>query len=441
MLPSCANPFEDGTAAIASFLSHNPSIKYFRLQFVDLSGILRGRFLTVEHLQDVTMKGNYATVAGTAMHHAVNDAVSSIAPPFGLFELVPDWQSLRLCTFAPGHASVMCSLRDVYSADPFNLCPRGRLAEHLDKWQNVNRVAFLTGFEIEFLLLDASAEISQTADSVNAWSTTAGLRGSNLKLVEDIVQALQDSGISVQLFHTTAAPSQFQIATGPARPLEAVDSLMQTHECIRHLCARYGLRATMAPKPLLTKVATGAHTHISMGPPEKRDSFLAGILEHLPAISALSMPSYDSYYRAGLYQCPGAWVAWGTENRHVPIRAIKEDRWEIRSIDATANFYLALLTILAAGVRGIEQNMALNLRDCRLNPSKLSQEEITAHGIVTPMPKSMKECLMILKDSTVFDAVLGGPMKTQYIAMKELDEKDMSALDDRSRRDLYVKMF
>ncbi|KAI9678975.1 MAG: hypothetical protein M1822_007401 [Bathelium mastoideum] len=432
---------ETDMTILSSFLHRHPSIKFIRLQFADLSGILHTRLVTTQYCLDLVGKEQYATVGGRSMLHAVNDALSPIAPPIGLCELHPDWQSLRICTFASGHASVQCFVWDTYSEEPFHLCPRRKLVDKLIEWESKLNVTFLTGFEIEFVLLDSSGQIPQTVDGISAWSTTAGLRGSSLDLTEDIVEALEASDISVVLFHTSA-PNQLQIATGPMSPVHAIDALMQTHECIKHIAVRYGLHATMAPKALPDSLATGAHVHISLQPPSKRESFLAGVLDSLPAIMALTMPSYDSYHRVTGVQCgAGTLVAWGTENRYVPIRAIRAGRLELRSLDATANFYLALLAILAAGMRGIEEGLPLEAADCQVNPFELQEEERRALGIVRRLPDNMKESNKILKESTVFDETLGTSLKRQYIAMKEVDEKDMSELSEHDRRAWFVKMY
>ncbi|KAF2234853.1 protein fluG [Viridothelium virens] len=428
-------------ATLPSFLHKYPSVKYIRLQFVDFSGILHTRFLTVQHCLDLIARDKYPTVGGKSLLHAVNDAISSIVPPAGLCELLPDWQSLRICPYAPGHASVMCFVYDTDSSEPFHLCPRRKLVDQLEEWENVHAVTFSVGFEIEFALLDAAGNVPEDVDAVNAWSTTTGLRGTKLRLIEEIVEALQASEIRVLLFHTDA-PNQLQIVTGPSNPVDAIDALMQTHECIKHTSIRYGFRATMAPKPLPEDLATGAHAHISIKPQNKRDNFLAGVLEDLPAIFAFTMPSYDSYHRVtGLRNNAGTWVAWGTENRYVPIRAIKMDHWELRGLDATANFYLALLTTLAGGMRGIKETIPLHSCDCRQNPYELREDERRGLGIVVQLPKNLKESITALKESTVFDAVLGSSLKQQYIAVKEVDERDMGALSAAARREWFVKMF
>lgn len=432
---------ENSVNLLPSFLVKHPSIKFIRLQFVDLSGILRCRVLTTQQCLELVREGEHATIGGKCLLYSVTDKTSSIVPPVGLCELHPDWPSLRICAYAPAHASVMCFVYDRYSEEPFHLCPKRKLADFLTDCETSHGKKFLIGFEVEFVLLDASGQAPQTIDTVGAWHTTNGLRGSTLELCEKTVEALQAAGISVLHFHTVE-PNQLQLVTGPLSPMAAIDALMHTRECIKHVSVQHGLRATMAPKALSEDLATGAHAHISVNPPTGQENFLAGILRNLPALCAFGMPSYDSYSRVtGLVNAAGTWITWGTENRYVPVRGIKEGRWELRFLDATANLYLAVLMTLAAGMQGWKEEIELELADCQLNPFTLEGKERAELGIVKHMPNSMAEALQMLKESTALDARLGKSLKQNYVAMKELDESQMRTWSADQRRECFTKLF
>lgn len=376
------------------------------------------------------------------MLYSVTDKVSSITAPVGLVELQPDWRSLRICGYAPGNAEVMCFAYDTWNTDdPFHLCPRRKLADFLIKCETSHGRKFLVGFEIEFVLLDATGNPIQTVDNINGWSTTGGLRGNILSLMQATIAALQASSIDVLQLHTVE-PNQLQIATRHSNPMDAIDSLMYSHECIKHMAVQYGLRATMTPKALKSDLCTGAHAHISIHPPDKHDNFLAGILENLQELCAFGLPSYDSYSRVtGLTNGSGTWVSWGTENRYVPVRGIEKARWELRFLDATANFYLALLMTFAAGMRGVQEGLLLGQKDCQQNPWFLGDEERKDLGIEKRLPTSLKESIEVLQESMTLDPILGKSMKQHYIAIKELDEREMSAWSDDLRRECFINMF
>lgn len=69
----------------------------------------------------------------------------------------------------------------------------------------------------------------------------------------------------------------------------------------------------------------------------------------------------------------GTWVAWGMQNREVPLRKSAPLRWELRSIDGTANMYLALTAVLAAGLSGVEQGLEMHIKDCPSTHNLISQ--------------------------------------------------------------------
>lgn len=82
----------------------------------------------------------------------------------------------------------------------------------------------------------------------------------------------------------------------------------------------------MHPSPSAEHHGIGTHFHIPIAPPTQSgaDCFLAGILENLPALCAFSLPLEEIYRRVDDKRSEaGAWVAWGTQNRDVPIRKIE----------------------------------------------------------------------------------------------------------------------
>uniref|UniRef100_A0A0W0G2R2 GS catalytic domain-containing protein n=1 Tax=Moniliophthora roreri TaxID=221103 RepID=A0A0W0G2R2_MONRR len=120
---------------------------------------------------------------------------------------------------------------------------------------------------------------------------------------------------------------------------------------------------------------SAAHIHISVhqegterpakGLSVQESSFLAGVLEHLPAIPAITLPTPASYKRVadGVWS-GGTYVHYGAENREAPIRLMnatspQSRNFEMRSIEGTANPHLALSTIIGAGLTGLKNKKKL----------------------------------------------------------------------------------
>ena len=356
------------------------------------------------------------------------------------YELRPDWPSLRLCHFAPGHASVMCFVYCHETETPFSQCPRHLLKSTLQGFGDYE-CRMLVGFEIEFVLLDALSNVPSTADPIGGISVSSGLRGDNLLLLEEIVSALEASDIEVYHIHTEAQ-HQLEVSTEPMAPMQAVDALIYTHETIKAISVRHGRKATMAPKPLLSGATNGNHLHLSIKPFQAQDSFLAGILEKLRVLSAFGMPSYDSYVRLKDSEAAcGTLVSWGTENRGVPIRKVEPGRWEFRCVDATANPYLFLALALATGLAGVREQRELRWKDCRKLPAALDEDALTALGINERLPTDLEGALALLNEDSDIEEIMGGEMKRLYQEVKRVDVRLLGSLSDEERRLEFLRYF
>jgi glutamine synthetase len=118
-----------------------------------------------------------------------------------------------------------------------------------------------------------------------------------LPFLSEIVLALEEMGIEVQQFHAESGKGQYEFVLPPQPPLRAVDTLIQARQVIAQIASLHGLRATLHPKPF-EGATTAAHAHISLDPPEKHmQFFVGGVLQHLPAICAFTMPEEVSYGR------------------------------------------------------------------------------------------------------------------------------------------------
>lgn len=307
--------------------------------------------------------------------------------PVGQLYVHPDLTSLKPTTRRAGvterAATVMASFYDE-DGKPHAMCPRRTLSSVVSTLKHECKMSTRVGFEIEvtFCRRNASdaAEAFSPLDTNHAWSSFTDeqfLDGYQLMLATH--RALQEMGIHVQQMHSEAGAGQYEFVLPPAHPLTAVDTLVQARQCIQQMAAARGLRATLHPAPF-HGVGSAAHAHISMhahggaNAPDDLEkqqlSFMAGVLAHLPGLCAFTMPEAPSYDRVKDDSWTGGtWVAWGTQNREVPLRRIKgadgrTQRWEVRCLDGTANMYLALATIFKAGLAGVRGQKRMEMGDC-----------------------------------------------------------------------------
>lgn len=310
--------------------------------------------------------------------------------------------------------------------------------------ESAHSASFLVGFESEFILLKSTSPA--TPSNVHQWSATSGLLRSSpeARCMHAIAEALKASGLPLQMYHAEAAPSQYEVVANPLSPLAAADALVLTREIITHTAASFGLHATFAPRPFMYSAGSSAHAHVSVHnltqlekSPEKlsayEEAFLAGLLEHLPAISAFTLPTPASYKRVadGVWS-GGTYVSYGTENREAPIRLTNmaspaSRNFELRFIDGTANPYLALTAVLAAGLIGIKQKAKLEAEDLKeKSAAELSEKERQEMGVKKRLPSSAKQARENLQNDQELGVILGEDLVDAFLAVSEKLEEALN---------------
>merc|ERR1712048_1252471 len=153
------------------------------------------------------------------------------------------------------------------------------------------------------------------------------------------------------------------------------DNVLFAKETI-HACAKaHRYKALFLPKYHDQKAGNGMHVHVSMHDALTKQplfagdspqtlspqgaSFVEGILQHLPALMSLTMPTCNSFKRVGKGCWTGSQVGWACEDKEVGIRVcsnlqtLQWDHVECKLVDATANIYLALAALLHCGLDGL----------------------------------------------------------------------------------------
>ncbi|KAI1127282.1 protein fluG [Nemania abortiva] len=377
---------------LQQFLKSHTDIKYIRLQWVDYSGVIHCRLITAAKALRMTLDTKPYKVPVNSLVIPLSTAPGCDASPPQVWELHPKWESLRICAYASGHAMQV----------------RG------------HGLGVQIGFELETVLLDDSLQIPKTLDRIEGFSMSAGIRGSNLPLVEEIIDALEAADVPLHHMHTEAT-DQLEFSLEPMSPMAAVDALVYAQEAIRTIAIRYNRKATLTPKPLLSRYPTnGLHMHISVTPQDKADHFLAGILGQLRVLCAFGLPSYDSYHRVE-DDGTGRWVGWGTENRDLPLRAVGPGHWEFRPADSTANFYICHAAVLAAALSGVMTERPLIWKDCPVFPETLTGSELAGYGISENLPSSMLESINLLKSSYELKDKLGEALVDKCMESRSKD--------------------
>lgn len=436
--PTKSSPNPD-LKTLQSFLDTNPSVEFVRFQWVDFTASVRCRLVTVRQALRMAAQGSSISVGSPVVSvFLVDGSFDESQIEVGTKDsLVPDWSTLVFCHYQAGHAAVMCFIREADRG--FDCCPRSRLKKVEREMEEQHGMTFLVGVEVEFYLT-TSAESTAPVKSVSSYSSTASLRTPFLAVLEDSVRALELAGIPVWTFHSETPAGMFEISTDPMPPLRAADALVYMHETIKSTAVKHGLHATMHPKPFDKIHGVGQHMHISLSSNEKDDSFLAGVLNSVPAICAISMPNFDSYLRTDF--AGGDWVSWDVENRTCCVRKIRRAYWEFRCIDCTSNGYIALAAILGVGMAGWAKGEKLTMKPLSgRSTQKMDEASRRELGIERAFPAALKDAIKALKEDEVVKTVLGRELWERFIRYKELEESRLAQLTLQERRTIVMSIF
>jgi glutamine synthetase len=155
------------------------------------------------------------------------------------------------------------------------------------------------------------------------------------------------------------------------------------------------------------------------------DAFAAGILSHLPALLAIGAPSVVSYLRLVPSHWAGVYACWGLENREAALRMITgsvgSSNWagnlEVKCLDLTANPYLLLAALLAAGLDGVAADAHLP-EPIDVDPAALEPRDLDARGI-RRLPTSLRQSTDALAADQVLRTALGSALIDSVLAVRE----------------------
>jgi glutamine synthetase len=410
------------------------AVRWVRIAWCDHAGLIRAKAAHRRLLDDGLPDGVGITVAQQALP-VMFDAVApdSGLGPVGEARLIPDWSTLVLLPWAPGHAQVMGDM--VVDGVAWELCPRQYLRAQIHRLADAGLTA-RAAFENEFVLLRRTASgVAPADDTVYAATGSMNLHQT---FIAELTATLEALGLEPEFYYPESAPGQQEISIRHAEPLAAADRQITYREAVRGVAARHGYVASFLPKVHESVAGSGCHLNFSLwranesamadvrhptGLSEVARRFIAGVLDHLPALAAMTAPTCNSYRRLQPHFWAGAFAVWGFDNREAAIRvtrgAAAATRFELKTCDATSNPYLALGALIAAGLDGVRRGLELP-PDVAVDPGNYSEDERRRRGI-EPLPESLGEALDALAaDKTLCESL--GPARTRaYLAVKRME--------------------
>lgn len=404
-------------------------VKFIRLQFIDIYGIVKNLAIPVEQLEKAL--NNEVMLDGSSIKGFQRIEKSDLY-------FYPDKTTFRILPWRPIEGKVARLICDIYEPDgkPFVGCPRNNLKRVLTKIEKEAGYKMSVGPECEFFLFNKDENGNPTIDpsDVACYFDVEPLDiGQSVR--REIIYTLEQMGFEIEASHHEVAIGQHEIDFKYEDALRAADNIATFRWVTKAVAAKHGMHATFMPKPIFGQNGSGMHCNQSLSKdgkniffdPNTQDKlskemkwYIGGLLKNIRGICAVTNPLVNSYKRlVPGYEAP-VYIAWSPGNRsalcRVPDKRGSSTRVELRSPDPSANPYLAEACMLLAGMDGIvnklEPPAAVNRNIYHLNPKE--KEELR----VDSLPGSLEESLREMQKSKIAQDALGKHIYEQFLELK-----------------------
>ena len=341
----------------AAELIESSDIKFVRLAFCDVFGVQKNISVQASELERAFEQGIAFDASSIAGFRDPSHSDLFLFPEPATMTLLP-WRPSR-----GGVARFFCEIRNP-DGTPFSADCRRFLAD-TEQLLASHGLRCDIGAECEFYLfkLDENGNTTDVPlDRAGYFDIAPADGGENVR--REICQTLETMGIQPERSHHEQGPGQNEIDFRYSNARNAADNVITFKQVVSTIAARNGLCASFAPKPIAGEAGNGFHINCSIAQADTRaaaneklfQSFMAGVLEHTPEMTAVLNPLEESYARLGRDKAPNR-VSWSPSNRsqliRIPAADVSHQRMELRSPDASANPYLAFGLVMRAGLDGI----------------------------------------------------------------------------------------
>jgi glutamine synthetase len=407
------------------------------LTWVDNAGVTRVKSVPVPRLA-------HAAGWGVGMSpvfdvFCVDDSITTsryIGGPAGDLRLYPDLDRLTVLAAQPGWAWAPVD-RLTQEGEPYPACQR-TFARRMVEQAAGQDLELRMAFEVEWFV---GRESTQPACQGPAYGMTRLVELSGY--IDDVLGALDAQGVPVEQFHPEYAPGQLELSVSATDPVAAADRTVLVRQTIRAVSYAHGYQVSFAPVVVPDVVGNGGHLHFSAwsagrnlftggdgrhGLTGSGESVLAGLLDRLPALTAIGAPSPASYLRLVPQRWAGPWQCWGLENREAALRLVtgtvgerdQAANAELKCFDGSANPYLLVGAVTAVATAARSAGLALP-PEVPDDPAQLPADQQPPR-----LPGSVPDAVAALRADDVLPPVLGEPLLDAFCAVR-LAEHDLFA--------------
>ncbi|OQW90160.1 MAG: type III glutamate--ammonia ligase [Rhodoferax ferrireducens] len=399
-------------------------------QFCDIHGVAKGKLVPLENLREWAENG--AGFAGPSIWGTGLGRYGARSEYYGRVQP----ESLRPLPFMPGVAHAVC---DGYAGgQPLETDSRQVLKRQIERLKERGWTLWV-GIEPEFFLLKKSADgqwsPADTQDALDKPSYDLKAIHRNCAFLDDMRLALTQLGFELQQIDHEDACGQYEINYTFDDALAAADRYMLFKMAAHAISQQHGAVFSCMPKPFAGAPGSGLHFHLSITDAQGRAvftdasdplqlsapgyGFVAGLLHHADALSAICAPTVNSYKRLAVsHSASGTtwspvWKAFGDNNRTCLVRTVA-GRLEWRLPDPSCNVYAAIAATLAAGLDGMDQSLPA--------PAACDEDlyQRFAEGKTMPdrLPADLGAAVQSLAHDTTLTQAVGEAFCQQFITLK-----------------------
>jgi glutamine synthetase len=430
------------------------NVDFLRLQFTDILGTVKNVSVPADQAEKAFTEGIYFDGSSIEGFVRIQESDMRLKPDPETFAVLP-WRN------SEEHASarLICDVIDTSTGEPFEGDPRYVLKQAIQRAEDL-------GYEVnvapepEFFLFEEDEDgraTTKTGDAGGYFDLAPKDLASDVR--RDIIYGLEDMGFEIEASHHEVAQGQHEINFEYDDVLSTADNVATFRTVVRAIAAQHDLHATFMPKPIPRINGSGMHTHMSLfedgenafhdeddefNLSDTAHSFLAGILDHAPALAAVTNPTVNSYKRlVPGYEAP-VYVAWSDRNRSALIRkpaarVPAASRIEARFPDPSCNPYLAFAVLLNAGLDGIERGLEAP-DPVRENIYEFDEQKRQEYGIDT-LPTNLGEAIDALEEDEEILGSLGGHIGEKFVEAKTAEFQDYLVDVSDWEIDRYLETF
>ncbi len=429
------------------------NIDFLRLQFTDILGTVKNVSIPASQAEKAFEEGIYFDGSSIEGFVRIQESDMRLEPDPDTFAVLP-WRKKESGSAARLICDVVTTDGEPFNGDPRNVLKRA-LARAEDMGYTLN-----AGPEPEFFVFEKEDGRATTETHDAGGYFDLGPKDLASDLRRDMIYALESMGFEIEASHHEVAEGQHEIDFKYDDGLTTADNIATFRSVVRAIAEQHGVHATFMPKPIARINGSGMHTHLSLFTEDGENafhdddddfnlsdtakSFLAGVLEHAPAITAVCNPTVNSYKRlVPGYEAP-VYVAWSDVNRTALIRKPAAripaaSRVELRSPDPSCNPYLALAVMLHAGLDGIEQDLEAP-DPVRENIYEFDEAKREEYGIDT-LPGNLGEAIEALEADETVKSALGEHVTEKFIEAKNQEYDEYRVDVAQWELDRYLETF